>query len=87
MRRFDQRLIVKEAIAGGGNRRATEDLSRRFSHLRLSKVEVGVVRIGAVIHRVATLEDGSSGHALTEKPFECGSAAIKSSWSATLTQR
>src|SRR5262249_32834535 len=54
----------------GGNCRATEDLSRRSSYLRLSKVEAGIVRIGTVIHRVATLEGSSRGRAVTEESLE-----------------
>jgi hypothetical protein len=49
---------------------ATEDFSYGSANLRLAESEIGVVRIGAVIHRVAALEDSSRRHASTEESFE-----------------
>jgi hypothetical protein len=39
-------------------------------HLRISQVESGVVRLGAVVHGEAAVEDRAAGHARAEQSFE-----------------
>jgi hypothetical protein len=58
---------------------ATEDFSERPAYLRLAKVEISVVRIGAIVHCVAAFEDSSRWYASTEESLEvrlCGDKVV-----------